>query len=117
MKPSRLKRYRLRIHRRDEPVQVIKCVLPGAAILRAHLAFLGALLFQERLCADVIDVCDQRTVCSVAFVPHGMPDDRYCHVCGCSEADACEGGCRWVERELCSACSPIRFMGFCVKCQ
>jgi hypothetical protein len=27
-----------------------------------------------------------------------------CRVCGCTELDACEGGCSWVERDLCSRC-------------
>lgn len=35
-----------------------------------------------------------------------IPDEalRVCRVCGCSEANACEGGCCWVEEDLCSAC-------------
>jgi hypothetical protein len=27
-----------------------------------------------------------------------------CRMCGCSEHNACEGGCSWVEHDLCSAC-------------
>lgn len=27
-----------------------------------------------------------------------------CRVCGCWEFQACEGGCYWVEKDLCSAC-------------
>jgi hypothetical protein len=27
-----------------------------------------------------------------------------CRVCGCTEEDACEGGCSWIEDDLCSAC-------------
>lgn len=30
-----------------------------------------------------------------------------CRVCGCTEQTACDGGCRWVEPDLCSACVPI----------
>lgn len=29
---------------------------------------------------------------------------RYCRVCGCSDFFACEGGCYWVEADLCSQC-------------
>ena len=29
-----------------------------------------------------------------------------CRVCGCTETCACEGGCWWVEPDLCSACQP-----------
>lgn len=28
-----------------------------------------------------------------------------CRVCGCTDAKACEGGCYWVEADLCSACA------------
>lgn len=27
-----------------------------------------------------------------------------CRVCGCTWTSACEGGCYWVEPDLCSAC-------------
>lgn len=32
-----------------------------------------------------------------------------CTVCGCTDLDACEGGCRWVDRghTLCSSCSVL----------
>ena len=33
--------------------------------------------------------------------------DQVCRLCGCSEADACEGGCSWVEEDLCSACQQL----------
>jgi hypothetical protein len=35
-----------------------------------------------------------------------VPDKmlRVCRVCGCSEFNAYEGGCSWVEEDLCSAC-------------
>ncbi|MGO9015141.1 MAG: ASCH domain-containing protein [Dissulfurispiraceae bacterium] len=29
---------------------------------------------------------------------------RVCRVCGCSELNACEGGCYWIVDDLCSAC-------------
>lgn len=28
-----------------------------------------------------------------------------CRVCGCTDDNACEGGCYWVEENLCSACA------------
>lgn len=28
-----------------------------------------------------------------------------CRVCGCTEIDACLGGCAWVEVDLCSGCA------------
>lgn len=33
-----------------------------------------------------------------------MFEQRACRVCGCTETNACEGGCWWVEHDLCSAC-------------
>lgn len=33
-----------------------------------------------------------------------MPE-RECRVCGCTDRHACEGGCWWVEEDLCSACA------------
>jgi ParB family chromosome partitioning protein len=35
-----------------------------------------------------------------------LPDAelRVCRVCGCTDDRACEGGCSWVEADLCSAC-------------
>lgn len=32
-----------------------------------------------------------------------MPD-RSCRVCGCTDDQACDGGCVWVGPDLCSAC-------------
>jgi hypothetical protein len=32
--------------------------------------------------------------------------EAVCRVCGCSDQDACPGGCRWVMPDLCSQCSP-----------
>jgi hypothetical protein len=33
-----------------------------------------------------------------------MESIRTCRVCGCTDDQACEGGCTWVEDDLCSAC-------------
>jgi transcriptional regulator with XRE-family HTH domain len=32
-------------------------------------------------------------------------DVRKCRVCGCTDDHACEGGCYWVEADLCSKCA------------
>lgn len=31
-----------------------------------------------------------------------------CRVCGCSQFEPCEGGCEWVEADLCSACAEAK---------
>jgi hypothetical protein len=36
---------------------------------------------------------------------------RTCRQCGCTTGAACEGGCSWVEEDLCSAC-----IGVCGHC-
>ena len=35
----------------------------------------------------------------------GTFEVRSCRVCGCTDEHACEGGCTWVEEDLCSACA------------
>jgi hypothetical protein len=32
-------------------------------------------------------------------------DGDFCRVCGCTQNNACEGGCHWVEADLCSSCA------------
>jgi hypothetical protein len=32
-------------------------------------------------------------------------DTAVCRVCGCTNAQACAGGCFWVEEDLCSSCA------------
>ena len=32
-------------------------------------------------------------------------EERICRICGCTEDNACEGGCSWVEEDLCSSCA------------
>ncbi len=33
--------------------------------------------------------------------------ERACRSCGCTEHNACPGGCWWVEEDLCSACAEL----------
>lgn len=32
-------------------------------------------------------------------------DTRKCRICGCTQYNACEGGCYWVTDDLCSQCT------------
>ncbi len=32
--------------------------------------------------------------------------ERTCRKCGCTDTHACEGGCFWVDSDLCSTCAP-----------
>jgi hypothetical protein len=38
--------------------------------------------------------------------------ERKCRVCGCTSLQACEGGCWWVESDLCSGCE-VAFERLC----
>lgn len=35
-------------------------------------------------------------------------DGTSCRACGCTENNACDGGCTWAEEDLCSRCSDER---------
>lgn len=34
-----------------------------------------------------------------------MNESRRCRTCGCTDLQACPGGCHWVSQDLCSACA------------
>lgn len=34
-----------------------------------------------------------------------VEDEQVCRVCGCTQDNACAGGCCWVEEDLCSRCA------------
>lgn len=39
------------------------------------------------------------------FIPFEDNEAGVCSVCGCTNDNPCEGGCAWVEPDLCSACA------------
>jgi hypothetical protein len=41
---------------------------------------------------------------SVHYLSSVQVRDQYCRICGCTEDNACDGGCFWIEDDLCSAC-------------
>lgn len=52
---------------------------------------------------------EQRIVLRAACIlfcidPDTILDGQACRVCGCTQNNACEGGCYWVEPDLCSEC-------------
>ncbi len=67
----------------------------------------------EAMMSPILDVIRdvwadvQRTVEDVmeALETAGVDLNRRCRMCGCTELNACEGGCSWVEADLCSACT------------
>lgn len=36
-------------------------------------------------------------------------DTRVCRICGCTQYNACPGGCYWVTDDLCSQC--VKYVG------
>lgn len=45
--------------------------------------------------------CDQ---CGQRIDNEPLFEEQKCRVCGCTDSNACEGGCYWVEPDLCSRC-------------
>lgn len=60
--------------------------------------------------SDLLDTNPQLNRCGQALMIERAAElvaearARSCRVCGCTDERACEGGCRWVEADLCSAC-------------
>lgn len=43
-------------------------------------------------------------LCASALAELERVEIRACCKCGCTDEDACDGGCEWVAADLCSAC-------------
>lgn len=39
------------------------------------------------------------------YIIEKTENEAVCRVCGCTQYNACEGGCYWVEPDLCSKCA------------
>jgi hypothetical protein len=50
------------------------------------------------------DVKKKQAACA-NYVPTELFEEQKCRVCGCTDNNACEGGCSWVEDDLCSRCA------------
>lgn len=50
------------------------------------------------------DPATEETPDGVETPSEGQLEVRKCRVCGCTDLNACEGGCSWVEDDLCSNC-------------
>lgn len=56
--------------------------------------------------------------CWQKYFKERVDAEQVCRVCGCTQNNACPGGCSWVEPDLCSDCAepgePVEvFMGHC----
>ena len=47
----------------------------------------------------------KRLKCWQGFFLYRVQNEPVCRVCGCTENNACPGGCWWAEDDLCSACA------------
>lgn len=55
----------------------------------------------EQLAAGVAELAGIRAALEQIGRP---PEERVCRICECTDLDPCEGGCCWVEEDLCSQC-------------
>jgi len=67
-------------------------------------------LLLTRLLAEFDDETDEIAAAAWAMGARAFCNNALgrtiCRVCGCWELQACEGGCSWVEPDLCSKCKP-----------
>lgn len=54
-----------------------------------------------------LDECAKEAGVEFPVVDLSAGTERVCRVCGCTEFNACPGGCSWVEIDLCSACVKV----------
>jgi hypothetical protein len=64
-------------------------------------AALAALLAVPEYAGDGLRVCDRATGQVYTML---LADGPACRVCGCTEHNACAGGCFWVSPDVCSGC-------------
>lgn len=48
---------------------------------------------------------DASVIGHMPALERALDEQRRCRVCGCTERNACPGGCYWVEWDLCSECA------------
>jgi hypothetical protein len=60
-------------------------------------------------CDGEMGQCGDRPVwaCWQKYIYELVDAEQVCRICGCTQNNACQGGCYWVESDLCSACAAI----------
>lgn len=58
-------------------------------------------------CCGELDQCGDRDKweCWKKYFRERSENEQICRVCGCTQENACDGGCWWVEPDLCSRCA------------
>lgn len=74
--------------------------------------------YKVETCPEAMGVNITQTLANAGIVLEWPPEtvayqvalaakERKCRVCGCTWNNACEGGCYWVEENLCSSCEGV----------
>lgn len=63
-----------------------------------------ALALACRMISDNFPACLSDNQSWQDYILERVRTEPVCRVCGCTEDNACPGGCYWVEPDLCSAC-------------
>lgn len=70
---------------------------------RCHEEIVGYYAQYCEHCGQAVDTSDDDD--EEGTNPEPLFDEQKCRVCGCTQDHACEGGCYWVEEDLCSKCA------------
>lgn len=64
-------------------------------------------------CNGESEQCGDRPIwqCWQKYILERVDAEPVCRVCGCTQNNACPGGCYWVEPDLCSACAEAAMKG------
>lgn len=89
-------------------IGIAGCVLAHAEATKIHGMAVPAGAYATAF-AEAVDALRVEALLHPAIFAGGFPDlgplgIGQCRECGCTQRFACEGGCRWVESDLCSAC-------------
>lgn len=60
-----------------------------------------------RIISDNFPACLPNNQSWQDYILNRVRTEPVCRVCGCTEDNACPGGCYWVEPDLCSACAQL----------
>ena len=58
-------------------------------------------------CNGESEQCENKALwkCWQRYFREKVKSEQVCRVCGCTEGNACPGGCWWIEDDLCSECA------------
>lgn len=61
----------------------------------------------QRVATKIAAACVAMLECIDEQINESKAQGQVCRVCGCTDDNACDGGCYWVEKDLCSQCVGI----------